>query len=624
MPLDGSIQVRGARVHNLRDIDVDIPRDRLVVLTGVSGSGKSSLAFDTLYAEGQRRYIESLSGYARQFLDQLEPPDVDLVTGLPPTVAIDQKAGVANPRSTVATVTEIHDYLRLLYARVGVPHCPGCGRAIRRQMPEQMVAMVLAMQEGRKVLILAPLVRGRKGQHAEAFAAIRREGLIRARVDGEIVEVHDAPPKLAKTKTHDVEAVVDRLVIREGIRPRLAESIDRALKMSGGTLLLSVQNDAGGWEDRVLSVNLACPECGLGFEELEPRSFSFNSPYGACRECDGLGVLHVFDADLVIPDRSRSLAQGAVVPWASVSKGETPLDEPALTALLKRFKLTRRTPLEKWPKAAWRGFLEGDESSGFAGILKQLEAEYQAVRSERRRVALEAYRGEFRCPGCDGARLKPESRAVTIAGMGIHQAAALSVSEAIGYFAALQFEEPHNLVGLPLVKEIAERLGFLRRVGLGYLTLDRNADTLSGGELQRVRLASQIGSGLVGVGYILDEPTTGLHPRDTDRLLTSLRDLRDLGNSVLVVEHDEAVIRAADWVIDLGPGAGPDGGRVVAAGTPDRLDGEESQTARFLRARLGSRRRLPVGWRGAPAGSRCLELGSTTSGASIFASRWGR
>jgi excinuclease ABC subunit A len=584
MPVDGTIEVRGARVHNLRDIDVDLPRDRLVVLTGVSGSGKSSLAFDTLYAEGRRRYIEGLSGYARQFLDQLEPPDVDLVAGLPPTVAIDQKTGSAGPRSTVATVTEIHDYLRLLFARAGIPHCPDCGREIRRQTPEQIVAGVLALPEGRRVLVLAPIVRGRKGQHAEAFAAIRREGLIRARVDGEVIEVPDEPPKLAKTKAHTIEAVVDRLVLREGIRPRLAESIDRALKLGEETVVLAIQDDSGGWADRVLSTRFACPECGAGIEELEPRTFSFNSPYGACPACDGLGVLRAFDPDLVVPDRSRSLIQGAVVPWASEKpRGETPLDEPALSALLKRFKLNPKTPLDRWPAEAIRGFFEGDETSGFAGILKHLEAEHAAIRSDRRKAELDAFRSEVPCPACGGSRLRPEARAVTIEGRAIHEVSALPLTESRAYFEGLRFDPPLDQVGPPIVREILGRTGFLERVGLGYLTLDRPSDTLSGGELQRVRLATQIGSGLVGVGYVLDEPTTGLHPRDTARLLDSLRDLRDSGNSVLVVEHDEAVIRAADWVVDLGPGAGPDGGLVVAVGEPATLSGPDSLTARYLR-----------------------------------------
>ena len=578
---EAAIRVRGARVHNLRDIDVDIPRDKLVVLTGVSGSGKSSLAFDALYAEGRRRYIEGLSSYARQFLDQLERPDVDLIEGLPPTVSIDQRSGSANPRSTVATVTEIYDYLRLLFARAGLPHCPNCGRPIRRQTPEQIIAGVLGMPEGRKVLILAPIVRGRKGLHADAFAAIRRAQLLRARVDGQMVELAEGDPKLAKTKVHDVEAVVDRLVVRAGIRPRLAESVDLALKLGQGAIILSAQ-EGDGWVDRVLSIHYACPTCGVGFEELEPRTFSFNSPYGACPTCDGLGVLRRFDPELVLPDRSKSIADGAVAPWGPISAKDEPVE---VTAFLKRHDLTRKTPLAKWPKATLRAFLDGEPAAGFPGLLAILDGEFAAARTDRRRAELGAYRSEITCTDCAGARLRPEARAVTVGGLGIKAVADLPATDARRFFESLTFEPPLDLVGPPLVREIAGRLAFLDRVGLGYLSLGRPADTLSGGELQRVRLATQIGSGLVGVGYVLDEPTAGLHPRDTGRLLESLADLRDQGNSVIVVEHDEATIRAADWVIDLGPGAGPDGGRVVAEGPPTSMVEAEpgaSATLRYL------------------------------------------
>jgi excinuclease ABC subunit A len=578
-----TIRVRGARVHNLRDVDMDIPRDRLVVLTGVSGSGKSSLAFDTLYAEGQRRYIESLSTYARQFLDQLERPDVDLIEGLPPTVSIDQRSGSASPRSTVATVTEVYDYLRLLYARAGVPHCPNCGAPIRRQTPEQMVAGVLGLGEGRKVLILAPLVRGRKGQHAAAFQAIRRAGLLRARVDGEVVEVVEGM-KLAKTKRHDVEAVVDRLVIRDGIRPRLAESVGVALKLGNGTILVSAQVDSG-WEDRALSVHYACPDCGTGIEELEPRTFSFNSPYGACPTCDGLGKLSAFDPDLVLPDRSRSLAGGAISPLEALPTRarEAIVDDPALDVFFRKHRLTRDTPLASWAAEALSAFLQG-EPDGYLGLLAALDRAYTESTSEARRAALDAFRDARPCPDCHGARLRPEARAVTVGRRPIQDVSALPIGEAIAFFRGLTFEPPLDQVGPPLVREIVGRLAYLEEVGLGYLTLARGADTLYGGELQRVRLATQIGSGLVGVCYILDEPTAGLHPRDTGRLLTSLTDLRNRGNSVLVVEHDEATIRAADWLIDLGPGAGPDGGRVVAQGPPETLIvDEDSATARYLR-----------------------------------------
>ncbi|MGC8643719.1 MAG: excinuclease ABC subunit UvrA, partial [Isosphaeraceae bacterium] len=483
--------VRGARVHNLRGVDLDIPRDRLVVLTGVSGSGKSSLAFDTIFAEGQRRYIECLSSYARQFLDQLERPDVDLIEGLPPTVAIDQRAGQASPRSTLGTLTEIHDYLRLLFARLGTPFCPRCGQAIHRQTPEQMVAHVLAFPQGRKAMVLAPLVRGRKGQHLETFQAIRRWGLIRARVDGEIIEVTEQPPKLAKTKPHSIEAVVDRLVIREGIRPRLAESIDLALKLSEGIVIL-VTETTGGWEDHVLSVHLACPNCGTGLQSPEPRGFSFNSPHGACPTCEGLGVVSSPEADA-----------------------------------------------EALP-----------------------------------------------CPACGGSRLRPEARAVKIEGRSIDEVSALPIKDLARVIDELPLGPAQEPIGRPILAEIASRLRFLAEVGLDYLTLSRGSDTLSGGELQRARLATQLGAGLVGVCYVLDEPTAGLHPRDTDQLIASLRKLQGQGSSVIVVEHDEAVIRSADWVVDLGPGAGPDGGMVVAQGRPEQLAANPSSvTGRYLSGR---------------------------------------
>ena len=480
----------------------------------------------------------------------------------------------------MATVTEIHDYLRLLYARTGLPHCPSCGLEIRRQTPEQMVAGVLALQEGRKVLILAPLVRGRKGQHLDAFQAIRRAGLLRARVDGQVIEVKDEP-KLARTKTHDIEAVVDRLVVREGIRPRLAESIDLALKLGDGSILLTAETESG-WEDLLLSIHYACPACGSGFEELEPRSFSFNSPYGACPTCDGLGTVTDFDPDLIIPDRTLTLAQEAVVPW----RGPKPplAVSPALAAFLKKRRLKPDTPLAAWPAPAIEELLRGDPASGFDGVIPALDRERSAAKTDRRRAALDVFRTPAPCPACGGARLRSEARAVTIESRAIHEVAALPIVAARQWFASLVYEPPHDLVGLPLVREIATRLAFLDRVGLGYLTLARGADTLSGGELQRVRLATQIGSGLVGVCYILDEPTAGLHPRDTARLIASLIELRDQGNSVVVVEHDEATIRAADWMIDLGPGAGPDGGRIVASGPPAApVESGESLTTRYLR-----------------------------------------
>ncbi len=579
-----AIRVRGARVHNLRDVDVDLPHNQLVVLTGVSGSGKSSLAFDTLYAEGQRRYIESLSSYARQFLDQLERPDLDLMEGLPPTVAIDQRAGMTNPRSTVATITEIHDYLRVMYARVGEAHCPECGTPFRRQTPEQIVNGVLALTEGRKVLILSPLVRARKGAHLDVFEAIRRAGLLRVRVDGEISELGDPPPKLAKTKVHDIEAVVDRLVVREGIRPRLAESIDLALKLSQGTVIISAQSDSG-WTDQTLSIHYACPACGASYHELEPRTFSFNSPQGACPTCDGLGTVSSFDRDLVIPDRTKSIAQGAIAPWSVLSPRVRQADDlgAALGPFLKRHRSTRESPLSAWPAKTLKLLLEGEPTHQFPGILADLESVWGALKTDAQRALLHPFRDETPCPDCQGARLNQQARSVTVGGMTIHDLSSLPITDSLRFLETLRFTPPTDQIGGPLAVEIRQRLEFLDRVGLGYLTLARGSDTLSGGELQRVRLASQIGSGLVGVCYILDEPTAGLHPRDTERLLDSLRALRDQGNSVVVVEHDEATIRAADWVVDLGPGAGPDGGRITALGPPNALeDAGESLTARYL------------------------------------------
>jgi excinuclease ABC subunit A len=588
------IRLRGVRVHNLRDIDVDIPRDRLVVLTGVSGSGKSSLAFDTLHAEGRRRYIEGLSNYAKQFLDQMERPDVDLIEGLPPTVAIDQKSSTANPRSTIGTITEAYDYLRLLYARAGAPHCPNCGDPIRRQAPEQVVDLVVGLSEGTKVLVLAPMVRGRKGQHLEVFQAIREARLMRARVDGQIVEVDGEPPKLAKTKPHDIEVVVDRLVVRAGIRSRIAESIDTALKLGEGSVILSTQiGDV--WQDRISSTRYACTRCETALAEVEPRTFSFNSPYGACPSCSGLGSFGKFDPELVVPDRSKSLDAGAVAPWEHLPASAR--EDPGLASFLKRHKLAKTTPLADWPATVLGSFFQG-EVGVYIGVLAELEQQFAAAKTDARRAALESFRSEVICPDCQGARLRPEARAVKVGPLAIHQLTSLSVDDARTFLASLRFEPPLDRVGPPLVAEVDARLAFLDKVGLNYLTLARSADSLSGGELQRVRLASQIGSGLVGVCYVLDEPTAGLHPRDTARLLESLNELRDRGNSVVVVEHDEATIRAADWLIDLGPGAGLDGGLIVAQGPPDSLvESDESATARYLRgetpAPVGNPGRLP-------------------------------
>ncbi|MFI5461573.1 MAG: excinuclease ABC subunit UvrA [Isosphaerales bacterium] len=585
-----SIQVRGARVHNLKNIDVDLPRDCLVVLTGVSGSGKSSLAFDTIYAEGQRRYLECLSSYARQFLDQLERPDVDSIEGLPPTVAIDQRAGTANPRSTLGTVTEIYDYLRLLFARTGKPHCPSCGTPIHRQTPEQMVALVMRLKEGHKVQLLAPLVRGRKGQHLDVFQAIRRAGLIRARVDGEMIEVTDQPPVLAKTRAHTIEAVVDRLSIREGIRPRLAESLDLALKLSGGGVLTLTESPKG-WDEQFLSIHLNCPNCGTSLPAVDPRSFSFNSPHGACPACQGLGARRSFQPGLVVPDRSRSWDQGAVVPWMLLSsnEGHTAADDILIRDFLARHAADGARPLESWPPQVWESFWSGEPAGAFPGFAALLDRCYQGTRSEILRRGLEVYRDEVPCSACGGSRLRPEALAVRIEGRSIYQLSSQTIGELLAFFRSLEIEPALEKVAAPLIAEIVSRLQYLVDVGLDYLSLSRGSDTLSGGELQRARLAAQLGSGLVGVCTILDEPTAGLHHRDTARLLASLRRLLDQGNSVLLVEHDAFMIQAADWVLDLGPGAGPDGGTVVAAGPPDQLAASSSSIiARYL----GERPRL--------------------------------
>ena len=584
---EGAIRVRAARVHNLRAVDVDLPHNRLVVLTGLSGSGKSSLAFDTIHAESQRRFLETVSSFTRQLVEQLEPPDVDEIEGLPATVAVDQKCGAPNPRSTVATVTELHDFLRLLYARVGLPHCPKCGRAIACQTPEQMQARILSWPTGLKLILLAPLARRKKGENAGAFAAIRRAGLIRARIDGVLCDILDAPPRLEKGKAHTIDAVVDRLVLREGIEPRLSEGIDRALKLSGGTLVAAVLDSSGETTDHFFNAFLACAECGLSVEPLEPSSFSFNTPTSACPVCRGLGTVESFDASLLIPDDTKSLDRGAVaaIDVLPAAVARSFYDDEAFKAFLAESHITGKRAVANWPARARRALLHGQdgEAGGFPGVIAWLEARYAGLTRAGQR-ALAPFRSIGPCVECGGGRLNAEARAVTVGDLNMPELLAKDALGAREFLGGLRFEGELEAVGEPIVEQALGRLDALIQLGLGYLTLDRPADTLSGGELQRVRLASHLGSGLVGVCYVLDEPTAGLHPRDTEKLLRLLEALRDAGNSVVVVEHDELVIRAADWVIDLGPGAGPDGGRVVAAGRPDELDGAESQTARWLRA----------------------------------------
>ena len=579
-----SIRIRGARVHNLKNLDVDLPRNRLVVITGPSGSGKSSLAFDTLYAEGQRQYIESLSIYARQFLHQIERPDVDLIEGLQPTISIDQRAGSQNPRSTVATVTEIYDYLRLLYARLGEATCYQCGEPIRAQSPEQIIDHLLDLAEGTRLMILAPMVRGRKGEHKDVLAAIRKAGFVRARIDGAVHDVEN-PPTLVRQKAHTIEAVVDRVVVRAGVRPRFAESVAMAVRYGEGLVVASHEAKANGavaWHDTLFSTHYACPNCKISYEELEPRTFSFNSPYGACPECEGLGCKVAFDPELVLPDDTLSLANGAIAPW----RGDGPPAERKQRAALKEFLQAAgvrwNTPVNSYSPNARQQLLDGNGKK-FGGVLQLLEKQYVTTLNDAKRLALETFRSELACAACAGSRLRPEARSVRLDGRAIHETTALTVAAARDFFGKLKFTGDDQAIAVPILGEIRSRLSFLGKVGLGYLTLDRSAATLSGGELQRVRLAAGLGSGLVGVCYVLDEPSIGLHPRDNERLIDALVDLQRQENTVLVVEHDETIMRRADWLLDLGPGAGRHGGRITAQGTPAAVSADPaSLTGRFL------------------------------------------
>ena len=605
-PSPAGIRIRGARTHNLQNIDLEIPQRQLVVITGLSGSGKSSLAFDTLLAEGQRQYIESLSVYVRQFFDQLQRPDVDVIEGLQPTIAINQQAASTNPRSTVATVTEIYDFLRVLMARAAEVACPDCGTPISQQTPSEIQQHILGYPEQTKVMILAPMVRGRMGKHADVMERIRREGFLRVRINGQTYEL-DQAPELKARQHHNIEAVVDRVIIRVGIENRLAESVRLALMHGDGALRISVLtpeakarlNEANGeagatngtngndhWDERVFSTFYACPDCKRNLDEVEPRTFSFNSPYGACRSCDGLGVVEGFDAELVLPDIAQSLAGGAIAPWRAATAAAKENIEKAIGAFLSKMKLSREVPLADWPAESRQQLLFGGVGK-FPGVLALLEKEFAAATRESVRKRLEVYRAHVTCADCGGARLQPEGRSCRLGGKTIHEITARPIHEACEFFTKLEFLPQQQLVGPPLVAEIVKRLKFLLQVGLSYLTLDRSADSLSGGEMQRVRLATGIGSGLVGVLYILDEPSIGLHPRDNDLLLESLRELQQQGNSVLVVEHDETVMRQADWLIDMGLGAGSRGGLVVAEGTPAQVAADEnSLTGNYLSGRL--------------------------------------
>ena len=590
-----ALVIKGAREHNLKNVDITLPRDQLIVFTGLSGSGKSSLAFDTIYAEGQRRYVESLSSYARQFLGQMEKPDVDTIEGLSPAISIDQKSTSNNPRSTVGTVTEIHDYLRLLYARIGIPHCPKCGRPIERQSIDQVVDQVMALGEGTRVQVIAPAVRGRKGEHAKLLESIRKEGYVRVRVDGMVYDIGNVPP-LDKKLKHTIDVVVDRLVIRSGVEGRLNDSLETAFAFGGGLVKVDVVEK----EELLFSQNYACPDCGVSLEELTPRMFSFNNPFGACPTCSGLGTMMKIDPALVVPDESLSLAKGAisVSGWQSANKES--IAGMYFTALAEKYGFSLETPFAELPHAAKQAILygtgkerlhieykkefgSGTFDSPFEGICNNLERRYRETQSEGMKQEYEAYMSNIPCPDCRGKRLRPESLAVTVGGKSIAEVSDMTVLDARAFLSSLALSEQQRMIGEQIFREIDARLGFLVNVGLDYLTLSRSAETLSGGEAQRIRLATQIGSGLVGVLYILDEPSIGLHQRDNARLLATLQGMRDLGNTLIVVEHDEDTIRAADYIVDIGPGAGEHGGHVVAKGTlEDIMQTPESITGQFL------------------------------------------
>jgi len=580
------IRITGAAEHNLKAIDVEIPRDQMVVITGISGSGKSSLAFDTIYAEGQRKYVESLSAYARQFLEQMQKPQLEHIEGLPPTIAIEQRSASSNPRSTVATTTEIYDYCRLLFARAGTPHCWICGREITSQHTTQIVNAVLAHPEGTRLQICAPLIRGQKGEHRDIFVRIQREGFVRVRIDGVVYDIKNIP-KLDKNKKHEIAAVVDRLIIKDSVRVRLADSIETALKIGDGVVILMLQepddnkNNGGNghWKDVLFSEKYACPDHPeASLAELSPRLFSFNSPYGACPACDGLGTILEFDPDLIVPDKSISLENGAVEAWRKGGKRMNIYYNRLIKRFCRSFGVSKSDPYSELPAAIRKILLYGttDEEedtygASFEGVIPNLKRRWETTTSEYVKARLHGYLSEQPCKSCGGARLRPEAIAVTVGGKSICDVATMSIEEAEQFFDAMKLDEEQTLIAAQPLKEIRARLKFLIDVGLGYLTLDRTSRTLSGGEAQRIRLATQVGSGLVGCCYVLDEPTIGLHRRDNTRLLNLLRKLCDIGNTVIVVEHDDDVIRAADYLIDIGPAAGKHGGEVVAAGSLDDI-----------------------------------------------------
>lgn len=589
------IIVKGAKVHNLKNVSLEIPRDKLIVFTGLSGSGKSSLAFDTIYAEGQRRYVESLSSYARQFLGQMDKPDVESIEGLSPAISIDQKTTSRNPRSTVGTVTEIYDYLRLLYARVGVPHCPKCGKEITQQSVDQIVDQIMELPERSKIMILAPIIRGRKGTHEKVLENIKKQGFVRARIDGEIYDLTEDEIKLEKNIKHNIEAVVDRIIVKDGIEGRLTDSIETSLKMAEGLVLVNII----GEEDRLYSEHFACADCGISIDELAPRMFSFNSPFGKCERCDGLGTLMEIDEDLIVPNKDLSIRGGAISTWGDSRMKEESWTYCVLKALMEKYNFDLDTPYKDLPKKVQEVLMYGEPEKlkvtytkenvtsvynhSFEGEINNLRRRYMETNSDTMKAEIEKYMSDNPCPKCKGARLKPEALAVTVGGKNIFEFTSMAIREELDFINSINFSEKDKIISSQIIKEIQSRLSFLINVGLDYLDLARKAGTLSGGEAQRIRLATQIGSQLMGVLYILDEPSIGLHQRDNDRLISTLKQLRDVGNTLIVVEHDEDTMREADYIVDIGPGAGEHGGKIVASGTLDEImSNENSLTGKYL------------------------------------------
>ena len=612
------IFIKGAKVHNLKNVDLEIPRDKFVVFTGLSGSGKSSLAFDTLYAEGQRRYVESLSAYARQFLGNIDKPDVEYIEGLSPAISIDQKTTSRNPRSTVGTVTEIYDYLRLLYAKVGTPHCPKCGKEISQQTVDQMVDKIMELPERTKLLILSPIIRGKKGEHTKIIENIKKNGYVRARIDGNIVELMEEDIKLSKTKKHNIEIVIDRISVKEEVRGRLSESLESALKLAEGTAIANIVDG----EDIIFSEHFACPDCGISLGEIAPRTFSFNTPFGKCDTCDGLGTLMEIDEDLIIPDKSKSIMEGAILSFGEGSLKEDSWTFAVLTALSKKYKFSLDTPIEKYDPELLKILLYGTNGERitveyvkefragtfnhvFEGIINNLKRRYFETSSDYIKREVEQYMSDNPCPKCNGARLSPEALAVTVGDKNIYEFCKMSIIDEVAFLESLELSEKNKLIASQILKEINNRLNFLKNVGLDYLNLTRSAGTLSGGEAQRIRLATQIGASLMGVLYILDEPSIGLHQRDNEKLIKTLKHLRDIGNTLVVVEHDEDTMVAADFIVDIGPAAGEHGGEIVAAGTIEDIKNcEKSITGQYL----SGKKRIDAPEETRVSNGKCIEI----------------